>query len=354
MVALVRGTARAWSRSPAPAAPARRGSRSRPPPSSSTTSPTASSGCRSPPSATPTLVIPTIERDDRGRDRRSRSTSTRQRMLLLLDNLEQVAGLRAGARRTARPLPNLRLLVTSRVPLRLQAERELRRRAASGWPTRTSSSDARAMTVEPDEAVAEICRRLDGLPLAIELAAARTRVLSPDQLLERLDQRLPVLLVGGRRTRPSASGHSARRSSGATTCSHRTSGRSSPAWRSSPAASRSKRRRSVCGGRTRDARARSSSTASCGAVGGRFGMLETIREYALEKLEASGDADDAAPPTRSLPGFVEPASRHGSTVGSEPRARSTEVLAELRQLRARARLVAQTTIGARPPHGRRP
>ena len=69
------------------------------------------------------------------------------------------------------------------------------------------SSDAvalfreRAPGAEPIEAVAAICRRLDDLPLAIELAAARTRLLLPEQLLERLDERLP-LLTSGRRDAP--------------------------------------------------------------------------------------------------------------------------------------------------------
>ena len=66
-----------------------------------------------------------------------------------------------------------------------------------------------------DEAVSEICRRLDDLPLALELAAARIKALSAAQILERLEQRLP-LLTGAQDLR-SASAPSARRSSGATT-----------------------------------------------------------------------------------------------------------------------------------------
>ena len=122
-------------------------------------------------------------------------------MLLLLDNLEQLLPAAAG------PLadligacPNLRLLVTSRAPIRVAGEREY---AVLPLP----AADAvelfveRAFVTEPASAVREICRRLDGLPLAIELAAARTRIMRPDQLLARLDRSLPVL-TGGRRDAP--------------------------------------------------------------------------------------------------------------------------------------------------------
>jgi predicted ATPase len=94
--------------------------------------------------------------------------------------------------------------VTSREPLHITGEQE--------YPVpslaRQESVDffaARAKAVKPDfggdEAVAEICRRLDGLPLALELAAARVKALSPPQILERLEQRLP-LLTGGARDAP--------------------------------------------------------------------------------------------------------------------------------------------------------
>ncbi len=113
--------------------------------------------------------------------------------------------------------PGLKVVVTSRSVLRLRGEREIgvpplavpsRARAPDSdilspavrlFLLRAEEAGAGLTLAGPTgEAVAEICRRLDGLPLAIELAAARLRALSPPALLARLDQRLP-LLVGGAR-----------------------------------------------------------------------------------------------------------------------------------------------------------
>jgi predicted ATPase len=134
------------------------------------------------------------------------------RMLLVLDNMEQI--LRAGPDlgRLIETLPEVRALVTSRAPLRLSWEHEypLSPLPVPGEDDSTesiASSDAvalfvaRARSVKPDFAltgdnervVAAITRQLDGLPLAIELAAARLRLFTPDELLQRLDDRLGVL-----------------------------------------------------------------------------------------------------------------------------------------------------------------
>jgi len=140
-------------------------------------------------------------------------------LLLLLDNFEQVL---AAAPRLADLLaacPNLHLLVTSRAPLRLHGEREF---AISPLPLpdlkHLPTSDVlaqyaactlfvqRGWAIKPDfqlteanaRTIAEICIRLDGLPLAIELAAARIRLLSPQALLARLSHRLDVLTGGAR------------------------------------------------------------------------------------------------------------------------------------------------------------
>jgi len=95
----------------------------------------------------------------------------------------------------------VRVLVTSRAPLRLAGEQEYRldplpEKDASALFVERARSVGRE--VEPDAIVEAICRRLDGLPLAIELAAARTKLLAPERLLERLDSVLPILTGGAR------------------------------------------------------------------------------------------------------------------------------------------------------------
>jgi predicted ATPase len=121
--------------------------------------------------------------------------------LLLLDNVEQVLDCAPRLAELVSASSNLKLLATSREPLRLTLEQQ--------YPVPPLPDDdavalfhERARAVRPDftanGAVAEICRRLDGLPLAIELAAARVKILQPDALLARLEQRLPVLAGGAR------------------------------------------------------------------------------------------------------------------------------------------------------------
>ena len=124
--------------------------------------------------------------------------------LLLLDNLEHLLPAAAGLTALLARAPNLRLLVTSRVRLRVAGEHEF---ALEPLPIDEAVAffleRARAVKrdLRPDEAIAGICRRLDGLPLALELAASRIKVLEPQLLLERLDRRLP-LLTGGARDAP--------------------------------------------------------------------------------------------------------------------------------------------------------
>ena len=235
-------------------------------------------------------------------------------LLLVLDNFEHVvkaAPLVAGIAATA---PDVKLLVTSRAPLRLSAERvypvsPLETPAGGDDLERLSQCEsvalfeARAQSVQPDfavtpanaAAVADICRALDGLPLAIELAATRVGALPPAALRQRLDHRLK-LLVGGAQDAPER---------------QRTL-RATIDWSFDllePTEQRLFVRLAVfVGGWTIEA-----AQSVCGddheIVDGlasltdkgltrlegtdeepRFSMLETIREYALERLEDSGEA----------------------------------------------------------------
>jgi predicted ATPase len=124
-----------------------------------------------------------------------------QRTHVVLDNLEQL--LPDAARPLAELLaaaPALRIVATSREPLRIAGESELDLPPMDDHDA-VRLFVARAQAVRPDvadsPAVRELTRRLDGLPLAIELAAARVKLLGPAQLLERIAQRLD-LLKGGR------------------------------------------------------------------------------------------------------------------------------------------------------------
>ncbi len=125
-------------------------------------------------------------------------------LLLLLDNFEHVLDAAPDVGRFLASSTALRVLVTSRSPLRVSGEHEFRLEPLpAGDASALFVERARAVgkELEPDAAVDSICRRLDGLPLAIELAAARTKLLGPEALLERLDSALP-LLTGGSRDAP--------------------------------------------------------------------------------------------------------------------------------------------------------
>jgi predicted ATPase len=130
-------------------------------------------------------------------------------MLLVIDNFEQVLEAAPVVGQLLERSPELHVLVTSRVVLRLRGEREwrvepLRLSPAGSGLSALASTPAVQMFVERVRDVrpgfelteanaavlAELCRRLDGLPLALELAASWMRLLSPDQVLERLDQRM--------------------------------------------------------------------------------------------------------------------------------------------------------------------
>jgi predicted ATPase len=248
----------------------------------------------------------------------------------VLDNCEHLLGAMHVPATLLATAPGLKVLATSRERLHLQVEWELPVAPLAVPAGENGSSEAPpltlitrfaavqlfvqraevarhdfALTVENSEPVAELCQRLDGLPLAIELAAARMRLLSPASLLDRLKQRLPVL-DDGPRDLPDR---------------QRTL-RSTMAWSYDllDASSQSFfRRLSVfVGGFTLDAATavtedESTPGSQLAVLDGlavlvdqslllrddridgepRFKMLETVREFALEQLEASGEAGAA-------------------------------------------------------------
>jgi predicted ATPase/class 3 adenylate cyclase len=146
----------------------------------------------------PALVVATIGQVLGAQDGVAAHIGERE-MLLVIDNLEQVIDAAPNLAELVELCPKLRLLVTSRERMRVRGE--------VGYPV-PPLADPEAIAlfclragVEADEAVRRLCRALDNLPLAIELAAARAAVLSPEQILDRLSARLD-LLKGGRDADP--------------------------------------------------------------------------------------------------------------------------------------------------------
>jgi predicted ATPase/class 3 adenylate cyclase len=220
----------------------------------------------------------------------------KKRLLILLDNFEQIVEAAPVVSSLLAETPNAKVLVTSREPLHLDSEQRF-----AVEPLRESDAVTlfveRAQAVDPGfvpvAAVGEICRRLDGLPLAIELAAARVALLDPDELLERLEQRLPLLTS---------------RSHGAP--ERQRTLRATIEWSYQllePEEQELFRRLGVF----RGSFSLDAAQAVCGCDldlleslvlknlvrrwdGGRLGMLDTIREYAVEALEGSAEAKDVA------------------------------------------------------------
>ena len=181
------------------------------------------------PIRSPDLVLPTIalalglrESGDRPLPVRLEKYLRTRSLLLVLDNLEHLLAAAPALAELLHACRDLKILATSRAPLRIQGEQEfpvppLALPGPEGSPDAVEFSTVesvtlfieRARAVKPDFAltatcapvVAAICRRVDGLPLAIELAAARISLLSPATLLERLERQLP-LLAGGARDQP--------------------------------------------------------------------------------------------------------------------------------------------------------
>jgi predicted ATPase len=233
----------------------------------------------------PGLVTETIGQTLGAKDGLAEHIGERE-MLLLLDNLEQVISAAPDLAGLVERCPNLRLLVTSRERLRVRGEVEYAVLPLVD-PEAVDLFCARAQT-EPDDAIRRLCRALDNLPLAIELAAARASVLTPAQILERLSGRLD-LLKGGRDADP-----------------RQQTLRATIEWSHellTPDEQRLFARLAVFAGGATLSAAEQVVEADLDTLqslvdkslvrrtGERFWMLETIREYAVERLAASGEAD---------------------------------------------------------------
>jgi predicted ATPase/DNA-binding SARP family transcriptional activator len=232
-----------------------------------------------------------------------RSHLADRELALLLDNFEQLVAAAPLVADLLAAAPGLSVLVTSRTVLRLSGEQEF---ALEGMSTAEGEQlfvqRARAVrrdfepTGEDVAAIRDICARLDGLPLAIELAAARVKVLEPAEILSRLERRL-ALLTGGARDAPE----------------RQQALRATIDWSHDlldPGEQRLFARLAVfVGGWTLEAAEAVAGDAQTDVLeglasladkslvrrrraDGRFGMLELLREYALEQLDESDEADD--------------------------------------------------------------
>jgi predicted ATPase len=276
----------------------------------------------------PELVEPTIAQTIGAQDGLAEHVEEKQ-MLLLLDNLEQVLDAAPRLSELLAYCPNLHLLSTSRALLRIAGERD--------YPVEPLSEDdavvlfrQRAAVAEPVEVVDEICRKLDGLPLAIELAAARTGLLPPAELLERLERRLPML-TGGRRDAPER---------------QRTL-RATIEWSYdllSAAEQALFRRLSVFAGSFTIDAAEQVCDANLETLesllekslirrwaSGRLGMLETVGEYALERLE---QVDDARPWHRRQADYFLGVAQEGASRAYDRRDALDRFAAEIHNVRA--------------------
>jgi predicted ATPase/class 3 adenylate cyclase len=232
----------------------------------------------------PALVVETIAQTLGAQDSLAEHIGERE-LLLLLDNLEHVVEAATELASLVETCPNLRLLVTSRELLRVRGEVEYPVLPLAE-PEAVELFCVRARA-EPDETVHALCRALDDLPLALELAAARASVLSPKQILERLAGL--DLLKGGRDADP-----------------RQQTLRATIEWSFDLLDEEERRlfaRLAVfVGGCTLEA-AEEVADADLDILQSlvdknllrhteeRFWMLETIREYAAERLDASGEAD---------------------------------------------------------------
>ncbi|MFI9173596.1 ATP-binding protein [Streptomyces lincolnensis] len=227
-----------------------------------------------------------------------------RRLLLVLDGFEHLTAACADlVGELLSRAPGLRVLAVGRRPLGLAGERVLPLEPLGAEEAAELFADRAALhgiTLRDEPEVRELCRRLDGIPLAIELAAGRLRALSPGQLLERLDDRFQLLTGGSRDALPR----------------HRTL-RTAIGWSHELCTPEERllwSRLSVFAGRfdleaaeyvccgdglpsdevldvLTELLAQSVITREETAAGVRYRMLDTVRAYGADWLEATGDAD---------------------------------------------------------------
>jgi predicted ATPase/class 3 adenylate cyclase len=247
----------------------------------------------------PSLVLPAIAEAlglNEGAGQSLPAYLAARRILMVVDNAEQVVAAGPDLAELLSSAPGLRMLVTSREPLHVSVEQVMPVEpmvvddAVSLFAARAAAMlPSFVLTAGNRPTVEQICRRLDGLPLAVELAAARINVLAPDAMLARLSDRLK-LLTGGARDQPAR---------------HRTL-RDTLAW-SHDLLTDAERELFACLSVFAGHFALAAAETVCGAdldvlgslvdrslvrrEGERFEMLATVREYAAERLVERGDAD---------------------------------------------------------------
>ncbi|MDX6505960.1 MAG: hypothetical protein QOG06_604, partial [Gaiellaceae bacterium] len=219
----------------------------------------------------------------------------RRRLLLVIDNMEQLLDGAPLLSRLLSAAPGLNVLVTSRSVLRLGGEHEIPvPPLAAAEELFRARAGTIADTAANDAAIAEICTRLEGLPLAIELAAARVGLLPPPALLARLESRLDILTTG---TRDAPERQRTMR--GAIDWSYRLLDVEEQALFARLSVfvggADLDAVEAVCGAvATLDALASlvdKSLLRQHGAESPRFAMLEVLREFALEQLRATGEEE---------------------------------------------------------------
>jgi predicted ATPase len=279
------------------------------------------------------LVLPAMRQALGARDELVHDLRERE-LLFVLDTFEHLVAAASDLAEVLRAASELRVLITSRVPLHISGEFEypvdpLSTVNATTLFVERARAVGRQLTV--DGTVTEICARLDNLPLALELAAARTKLLDPASLLARLERRLP-LLEGGPSDAPE----------------HQRTLRAAIAWSydllDDDAKTQFRRLSVFAGGFSLDAAeavgdadldvlSRLVDASLLKSVGeGRLLMLDTIREYGLERLEQAGEAPGTR--DRHAAYFASQADRHWPELerGDDPHWTLSTVQLEVRNL----------------------